>query len=237
MPSKNQKAICEQLEGSVYYRLQDIESLPESEQLLVERLGRHAVLDVVEVQLEAGFPFTVDLISEFTQLKKLKIIGIDPIEKGYESIFGFLELEELIFERTSLDDLAGFGALKQLRKFGLYELTRGQQGAEVFGSLEFLTTLHLNDSPVDQIQLDGIATSQSIEDLSFSVTVGQLDLAPLAQMKQLKFIQIRRAKTSEFDTTVFLELKNLKELKIWPEMKTNDPVMLELEERGVRVDA
>ena len=68
------------------------------------------------------------------------------------------------------------------------------------------------------------------------MTVGQLDLAPLAQMKQLKFIQIRRAKTSEFDTTVFLELKNLKELKIWPAMKANDPAMLELEERGVRVD-
>ena len=93
----------------------------------------------------------------------------------------------------------------------------------------------MNDSPVDQIQLDGIATSQSIEDLSFSVTVGQLDLAPLAQMKQLKYIQIRRSKTSEFDTTVFLELPKLKQLKIWPAMKANDPAMLELEERGVRV--
>ena len=106
MPSKNQKDICDQLEGSLHYRLEDISSLPDSKKTLVDQLGRHAVLDVVEVDLEAGFPFTVQTIAEFKKLRKLRINGIDPIVNGYDPIFGFLDLEELVFERSSLDDLS-----------------------------------------------------------------------------------------------------------------------------------
>jgi len=234
MPSKNQQVICEQLEDCcLHYKLDDPKSLPKSQQLLVERDGRHAVLNVIEVSLEAGYPFTVQSISEFKQLRKLKVTGFDPIAKGCDPIFGFLELEELVFTRTSLNDLSGFLALKKLQKFGFYDLTTGTQGAEVFGELNFLTALHLNDHPVDQLQLDGIAKSETITDLSFTVNVNQLDLSPLSKMNQLVQIKIKRLEAVELDLSVLLGLKSLKYLDIGTPRESDSPVLLELERRGI----
>ena len=235
IPAKNQKSICDQMCGSIHFRLEDAASLPAWKQKLVERLGEHYVLDVIEVGLEAGFPFTVDTISDFTRLRKLSVCGIDPIENGYAPVFTFLELEELTFERSGLDDISGFGKLKKLRTFGLYDLTTAQQGAEVFGQLEHLTTLHLGDSLIDQFQLNGIAKSRSIEELSFTVNVDRLDLNVIGQMNQLRKIRVRRLKSTDLDLKVLLKMQNLESVEIWPTLESEEATILKLEERGIHV--
>ena len=237
MPSRNQKDICDQLEGSLHYRLEDISSLPDSKKTLVDQLGRHAVLDVVEVDLEAGFPFTVQTIAEFKKLRKLRINGIDPIVNGYDPIFGFLDLEELVFERSSLDDLSGFAALKRLRKFGCYDLTRYERGAEVFGALPNLKTLQLGESSITEKELIGISKSGSIVELTFAVAEDGLDLAPISEMKQLKYLDIRRSNKSDINLAPLLRLPNLKRFTIRPQIENDSDILRKMEEQGTTIDA
>ena len=237
MPSKNQKQICEQLEGCLHYRLNDISLLPEAKRRSVEQLGKHAVLDVIEVDLEAGYPFTVETISEFKKLKKLRINGIDPIENGYDAIFGFLELQDLVFERSGLEDLSGFAVLSNLERFSLYDLTRHQSGAEVFGTLPRLTVLHLNESQISETELQGISGSKSILDLSFSVDGKEFDLSPIGKMQQLKYLQILKPNAFELDFSCLLKLPNLKRFKTSHQVDADSVIFEQLEERGTVIDA
>jgi len=238
MPSKNQKQICEQLEDCcLHYRLEDITLLPEAKRRSVEQVGKHAVLDVIEVNLESGYPITVETISEFKKLKKLKINGIEPVKNGCDAIFGFLELQDLVFERSGLEDLSGFGALSNLERFAFYDLTRHQSGAEVFGTVPRLKVLHLNESQISETELQGISNSNSILDLSFTVGGKEFNLSPIGQMQQLKYLQIRKRNTFELDFSCLLKLPNLKRFRTWPQVDADSVIFEQLEERGIVIDA
>ena len=231
MPSKNQKQICEQLEDCcLHYRLEDISLLPEAKRPSVEQLGKHAVLDVIEVNLESGYPIIVETIREFKKLKKLKINGIDPIENGCDAIFGFIELQDLVFERSGLEDLSGFGVLSNLERFAFYDLTRHQSGAEVFGTLPRLKVLHLNESQISETELQGISSSKSILDLSFAVGGEEFNLSPIGQMQQLKYLQIRRKNAIEIDFSCLLKLPNLKRFQTSPQIDADSEIFSQMEE-------
>ena len=238
MPTENQQQICEQLDGcGLRYRLTSADSLSKAENETIDKLGVHAVFDVIEVDLEAGWPVTIETIKEFVKLKKLKINGIDPIANGYEPIFGFLELESVSFERSGLEDLSGFSKLVNLERFEFWDLTHHQTGAEVLGALPRLVILKLDESTVTQKELFGISKSKSIVDLSFAVADDSFDLSSIAAMKQLKYLGIYRPKVSDVDLNPLLELPNLKRVRIRHPLDRDAGVIWKLEERGAVVDA
>ena len=237
MPSENQKQICDQLEGCLHYSLEDISSLPQERRSKVDELGKHAVLDVIEVDLEAGFPVTVEPISEFKKLRKLRICGIDPIENGYEPIFGFRELQDIVFERTGLDDLSGFSALLSLERFAFYDLTTHESGAEVFGTLPNLKVLQLNDSEIDENELQGISNSQSILDLSFTIGSENFNLSPITKLKQLKYLHVRRTNAVKLDFNCLLKLPQLKRLRLSSKTDADSAILKQMEEKGITVEA
>ena len=167
----------------------------------------------------------------------MKINGIDPIENGCDAIFGFIELQDLVFERSGLEDLSGFGVLSNLERFAFYDLTRHQSGAEVFGTLPRLKVLHLNESQISETELQGISSSKSILDLSFAVGGEEFNLSPIGQMQQLKYLQIRRKNTIEIDFSCLLKLPNLKRFRTWPQVDADSVIFEQLEERGIVIDA
>ena len=139
LPWRHQQAVCETpVNGRLgvigdFCRMENVDELPFWKRAIASLFGEHSVRKVVSVDLEAGYDFGIESVEHFPYLKRLSINGIDPIANGYEQIFNLRELEELTFSRTSLDDLAGFGRLRLLRKFALYDLARAETGAGVFG--------------------------------------------------------------------------------------------------------
>ena len=189
VPWKRQQAVFVELVD--YGTLEPVAELPAWKRLIAATFGEHSVCHVTEVVLEAGYEFDVETIRSLTDIKKLSICGQDPLMRGYDAISGFSELEELVFERCRLDDVSSFSALKNLKKLGFYDLADFDSGAEVFGGLPELKILWLRYAPLDQIQVDGIATSTSVEELSLNLNRATTNLSALSSMKQLtKLVRI-----------------------------------------------
>ena len=100
-----------------------------------------------------------------------------------------------------------------------------------------MKTLQLGESSITEKELIGISKSGSIVELTFAVAEDGLDLAPISEMKQLKYLDIRRSNKSDINLAPLLRLPNLKRFTIRPQIENDSDILRKMEEQGTTIDA
>jgi len=233
LPSRQQKHFFESKMNDEYGSLESISELALWKRILAYGFGPHSVCNVVEISIEPESGFDLEDVRRFNDVKELNIGGGPPVKRGCAAIFQFRQLEILNFEQSGeLGDVSGFANLENLTHLALYQ-SRFSCGGEFLGELPKLKTLLIRDSPIDQLQIDGITQSKSVDNLWLSLDGENLDLTSLASMKQVTRLGITRH-DGWTDLSSVLELQNLLEFNVDRTYEADLPVFLELRSRGIR---
>lgn len=233
LPCRLQKHFFESKMNDEYGSLESVSELALWKRILAYGFGPHSVCKVVEISIEPESGFDVEDVRRFAYVKELNIGGWPPVKRGCSAIFQFRNLEILNFERSGqLGDVSGLANLKNLKHLALYQ-SRFSGGGELLGELPKLKTLLIRDSPIDQVQIDGIAKSRSVDNLWLNIDGENLDLTSLANMKQITRLGITRH-DGWTDLSSVLALQNLVEFNVDRTYEANRPIFLELRNRGIK---
>ena len=195
--------------------------------------GKHSALSVVELIFIPDFGHELSLISNFPRLKELWVSGQESVDSGLMPILELHELEILHFERCRLDDISSLAILANLDTLTFEEASTGR-GIGSLGQAPKLRVLHLFNSEIKQVDFDGLAESDTIEELSLELAAHAIDLSKITQMEQLKKLRINW-NTVGLDFSHLESLNNLQMLFVCKLQKSDNAVMDKLKAKGVNV--
>jgi len=62
-------------------------------------------------------------------------------------------------------------------------------------------------------------------------------LSPIAKLKQLKYLHIRKRNAIKLDFNCLLKLPSLKRLRLSPQIDADSAILKQMEEKGITIEA